>query len=99
GSWPGCVMQMQIKTFDQTPTSQNPPGGCTASSCYKYPAALNVAPPGPTPTTVTVPLSSFSSWSATNAAAGVGLQWQWTYSDAGAGCPIDAAITDIKFLP
>jgi glucuronoarabinoxylan endo-1,4-beta-xylanase len=113
GSWPGCDLQMQIKTFDETPTSQNPPGGCTATSCYNYPVVLQVASPSPTPTTVTVPLSSFSNWSPTLAAEVVGVQWQWTYTppdasadaasdeamDAGAGCPIDATVTNIKFLP
>ena len=107
GSWPGCDLQMQIKTFDETPTSQNPPGGCAAASCYNYPVVVQVASPSPTPVTVTVPLSSFSNWSPTIAAEVVGLQWQWTYSganitdgvDASAGCPVDATVTNIKFLP
>ena len=110
GSWTGCDLQMQIKTFDETPTGQSPPGGCTASSCYNYPVALKAATsPVTTPTTVTIPLANFSNWSATNAAQVVGLQWQWTYSgpapvdggaDAGAAaCPIDATVTNIKFLP
>jgi glucuronoarabinoxylan endo-1,4-beta-xylanase len=114
GSWPGCDLQMQIKTFDQTPTSQNPMGGCDASSCYNYPAALQVAQPSSAPMTITTPLSSFSNWTSVTAAELVGLQWQWTYSgsstpaDGGAdggvdaspaACPIDATITNIKFLP
>jgi hypothetical protein len=110
---------MQIKTFDETPTSQNPPGGCTATSCYNYPVVLQVASPSATPTTVTVPLASFSNWSPTLAAQVVGVQWQWTSTppdastdpdaatdastdqamDAGAGCPIDATVTNIAFLP
>jgi len=109
GSWPGCDLQMQIKTFDETPTSQNPMGGCTATSCYNYPAALQVAPPSSTPMTITTSLSSFSNWTSATAAEVVGLQWQWTYSganipadggvDASAGCPINASITNVKFLP
>ena len=108
GSWPGCDLQMQIKTFDQTPTSQNPMGGCDAGSCYNYPALLTVAPPSSVPMTVTVPLGSFSNWSETSAAEVVGLQWQWTSRssspadggvDASPSCPIDATITNIKFLP
>ena len=116
GSWPGCDLQMQIKTFDQTPTSQNPMGGCDAGSCYNYPAALQVATPSSAPVPITIPLSSFSNWTAVTAAEVVGLQWQWTYSganipadggtDASTGgvdaspiCPINASITDIKFLP
>ena len=114
GSWPGCDLQMQIKTFDQTPTSQNPMGGCDASSCYNYPAALQVAAPSSTPMTITTPLSSFSNWTSVSAAEVVGLQWQWTYSGSPppptaartphrrrgrSPCPIDASITNIKFLP
>ena len=112
GSWPGCDLQLQIKTFDQTPTGQTPMGGCDAGSsgCYNYPVALTVAFPSATPQTVKVPLSNFSNWSATTAAQVVGLQWQWTYSgsnipadaavsDAGAVCPVDATVTNIKFLP
>jgi hypothetical protein len=124
GSWPGCDLQMQIKTFDQTPLGQNPMGGCDAGSCYNYPVVMKVAPPSSAPMTVTVPLSSFSSWSAANAAQVVGLQWQWTYSganlpdsgtdaavDGGANtpadgavtvvptCPVDATVTNVKFLP
>jgi hypothetical protein len=111
GSWPGCDLQLQIKTFDQTPTSNNPPGGCNSSttSCYNYPAALTVAFPSATPQTVTVKLSDVNNWTATTAAEVIGLQWQWTYSgsnipadagfDASAGCPIDATVTNVKFLP
>src|SRR5207237_1554314 len=62
GSWPGCDLQMQIKTFDQTPTGQSPMGGCDASSCYNYPVVLQVAAPSSTPVTITTPLSSFSNW-------------------------------------
>jgi O-glycosyl hydrolase len=98
GSWPGCDMQMQIKTFDQTPTGQTPMGGCSAATCYDYPVVLKVAPPSSAPMTVTVPLSSFSKWSATNAAQVVGLQWQWTFPippvpDGGA----DAAVGDGRY--
>jgi glucuronoarabinoxylan endo-1,4-beta-xylanase len=109
GAWPGCDLQMQIKTFDQTPTSQNPAGGCTASSCYNYPAALTIAFPSSAPQTITEDLTNFSNWSSTQATQVVGLQWQWTWSgsnipdggtaDASAGCPIDATVTNIKFLP
>jgi glucuronoarabinoxylan endo-1,4-beta-xylanase len=110
GSSPGCDMELQIKTFDQQPSTQTPPGGCDPTNpngCYNFPVVKKVAVPSATPTTVTTPLTSFSSWSATNAAQVVGLQWQFTgtniSSDAGAdavvGCPIDVAVTGIKFLP
>ena len=105
GSWPGCDVELQIKTFDQQPTNQSPAGGCDPSgSCYNFPVVKQVAvSPIDGSTTVTVPLSDFTGWSATNAAEVVGLQWQWTGTnvdpDASAGCPIDVAITDVKFLP
>ena len=45
-----------------------------------------------------------TNWSETNANQLIGLQWQWTTNgtldpDAGVGCPIDAKISDIRFLP
>jgi len=97
GSWAGCDLQMQIKTFDQTPTGQTPMGGCTASACYNYPALLMAAPQSTAPMTVTVPLGSFSNWSDANAAQVVGLQWQWTghlnVPDGGLDAgPTDAAV-------
>jgi len=106
GSSPGCDMELQIKTFDQQPVSQNPAGGClqdAAEGCYNFPVTKQVAVPSADPTTVVVPLDGFSNWSAANAAQVVGMQWQWTGTsldpDAGVGCPIDVTITDIKFLP
>jgi glucuronoarabinoxylan endo-1,4-beta-xylanase len=103
GSAPGCDLELQIKTFDQQPTSQVPAGGCDldAGSCYNFPDATQVAVPTATAQTVMVPLSSFSNWSAANAGQVVGLQWQFTGTsvDAGSTCPIDVAITGIQFLP
>ncbi len=110
GSWPGCELQLQVKTFDQTPTSQTPAGGCAGSSCYNYPAASMFASASSlSPTTVTLPFIRFASWSSADAAQVVGLQWQWTYTGPGTpdggtdaslpACPIDATITDITFLP
>jgi glucuronoarabinoxylan endo-1,4-beta-xylanase len=106
GSWPGCDMELQIKTFDQQPITQNPAGGCyqdASAGCYNFPVMKQVAAPSAEPTTVTVPLSDITNWSAQNAGQVVGLQWQWTVNskldpDAGAGCPITATITDVKFL-
>ena len=112
GSSPGCDLELQIKTFEQTPTSQNPPGGCDqdAGTCYNYPVVKQVTVPTTDKMTVEVPLSNFSSWTSNTAGQVVGLQWQWTGtsvaapadagdSDAAAGCPIDISITGIKFLP
>ena len=106
GSSPGCDMELQIKTFDQQPVSQNPAGGClqdAAEGCYNFPVVKQVAVPSSDVQTVTTPLSNISNWSEANAGQVVGMQWQWTGTgvdpDAGVGCPIDVTISDIKFLP
>jgi len=106
GSSPGCDLELQIKTFDQQPVSQNPAGGClqdASAGCYNFPVIKQVAVPTADVQTVTAALSNASNWSATNAAQVVGLQWQWTGTgvdpDAGVGCPIDVTISNIKFLP
>ena len=84
GSSPGCDLELQLKTFDQTPTSQNPPGGCDqdAGTCYNYPVKKQVAVPSSDSMTVTAKLSDFSGWSSDSSSgtAGqvVGLQWQFT---------------------
>ncbi len=110
GSWAGCDLEMQIKTFDQQPISQNPAGGCfqdASAGCYNFPAAKQVALSSGEPVTVVVPLDTFSNWSTENAGQVVGLQWQFTTPapepDAGTAtsdteCPVDLTIGDIKFV-
>jgi len=80
GSSPGCDLELQIKTFEQTPTSQNPPGGCDqdAGTCYNYPVVKKVAVPSSQSMTVTTPFTSISPWSSDIAGQVVGLQWQFT---------------------
>jgi hypothetical protein len=106
---PGCDLELQIQTFDQRPTSQTPPGGCTGS-CYNFPVVkkvVDVSSAIATPMTVTKVLASdVSDWSAANAKQVVGIQWQFTGTniapdpDGGvAACPVDVTITNIKFLP
>ena len=99
-------MELQIKTFDQQPIDQSPAGGCyqdASAGCYNFPVVKQVATPTEEAQTVVTSLSDASNWSTENAGQVVGLQWQFTGtnvdSDAGAGCPIDVTITDIKFLP
>jgi len=107
GSSPGCDMELQFKTYDQQPNNATPAGGCDPNGtggCYNFPVVKQVAVPSDTPTTVVTPLDTVTNWSAKNAAQVVGLQWQWTgtnipANDAGAGCPIDVTITNVKFLP
>ena len=104
GSSPGCDLELQMKTFDQQPKQQTPPGGCdqNVDSCYNFPVKQQVAVPTAQPTVITTPLADFTKWSAITAAQVVGLQWQFTGTgvgpDAGAACPIDVSITGIKFL-
>ena len=107
GSSPGCRMDLQIKTYDQQPNNQNPPGSCDpngSAGCYNFPAATNAADlntPIAAFTTVTIPLANVNNWSAANAAQVIGLQWQWGGTnvdlDAGAGCAIDVYVTNVKF--
>ena len=54
GDITGCNFKSQMQTFEQRPTSQNPPGACdsTAGSCYGFPAAAVTL--GTTPTTFTL---------------------------------------------
>jgi hypothetical protein len=107
GSIGNCNLELQIKTYDQTPTTGDPPGSCDSSttSCYSYPAFKQIAVPSTTAKDVATKLSDFSNWSPANAKQVVGLQWQVTSNssastgDAGAGCPIDVTVTNIKFLP
>jgi hypothetical protein len=54
---------------------------------------------------VVVPLTDppVTSWSAGNAAQVIGMQWQFTGEkvdpDAGSGCPIEIAVSNIRFVP
>ena len=105
GSWPGCDLELQIKTWDQSLSTATPPGGgdLSITSCYGFPVAKKVATASSSATDILLPLGNFSNWSAGNAGQVVGMQWQWTGAnvdpDAAAGCPIDATFTSIKFLP
>ncbi len=103
GSFPGCNVELQVKTYDQTPTSGSPAGGCPEdSTCYTYPTVTSVADPSEDFQTVDVPFSYFSRWDDTTPGQVIGLQWQWTANaeiDTTTGCPIDAKISNIKFLP
>jgi glucuronoarabinoxylan endo-1,4-beta-xylanase len=106
GASPGCDLELQIKTFDQQPVSQNPAGGClqdAGEGCYNFPVIKRVAVPAKDVQTVTTALSNATTWSDANAAQVVGMQWQFTGTnvdpDASNGCSIDVTISDIKFLP
>jgi O-glycosyl hydrolase len=105
GSSPSCDLEVQIKTFDQQPVSQNPAGGClqdASAGCYNFPVFKQAAVPTADTTVITLPLDNFSSWSTENAGQVVGIQWQWTGTgvdpDAGVGCPIDVYVSDIRFV-
>ncbi|HEY4184833.1 MAG TPA: hypothetical protein VGP07_07165 [Polyangia bacterium] len=95
GSSPGCDLELQLKTFDQQPTSQTPAGGCDmdAGSCYNFPVLKQIAVPSSTATTVTANLSDFTNWSSTTAGQVVGMQWQFTGTNIPTSDP-DAATSD-----
>ena len=82
GSAPaGCGFGLEIQTYDQLPTTNNPPGGCVPGpACERFPGRFNVATPSTTPTVVTTHFGSFvfgNFWSAANAAQVVGIQFQF----------------------
>ena len=56
----GCTFHAYLQTFEQRPASQAPPGGCTAATCYAFPASPDLAPLSMTPTTITVPFTMTS---------------------------------------
>jgi hypothetical protein len=106
GSIGVCDLELQIKTFDQQPTTDTPAGGCdkSAGSCYGFPVYKKVVVPSSSNTDVTKALADFTGWSDGNAKQVVGMQWQVTGSsaldgDAGQSCAIDFEVTNIKFLP
>ncbi|MES1165226.1 MAG: hypothetical protein ABUR63_05685, partial [Verrucomicrobiota bacterium] len=106
GSSPGCDLELQIKTYAQQPNNATPAGGCdpnAADGCYHFPVIRQVAVPSATSMTIVTPLARANGWPGMNATQVVGLQWQWTGTnvsgDAGATCPIDVTVTNIKFLP
>jgi len=114
GSAPGCGFGLEIQTYDQLPTTSNPPGGCLpGAACGRFPGRFNVATPSTTPTVVTTHFGSLmfnNPWSAADAAQVVGIQFQFENSplppplpgtDAGtpSSCPVDVTIDDVKFVP
>ena len=103
GSIGECDLELQIKTFDESPKTGDPPGSCD-SDCYGFPALKQIVVPTSTASDVSKSLASFSNWSDANAKQVYGLQWQITGSsamdgDAGATCDVDIQITNIRFLP
>jgi hypothetical protein len=110
GSLDGCVWQVQLQTQDQRPTTQTSPTGgtcdATATTCYRFPAAINLAVPTATPMTVTLPFADFTlNAEATMAKQVVGIQWQANSAapldpDGGTqlGCNVEIRIDDIKFV-
>jgi hypothetical protein len=105
GSAPGCDIELQLQTFDQRPTTQDPPGGCDpAGSCYGFPSKGKIAIPSLTPVTVTTLLSDLSKWTPAAAAQIVAIQFQFTVPQVADGgtaisCAVDVTIDDVKFLP
>ena len=102
GSITGCSYQLQLQTFEQRPTSQNPPGGCDilTTSCYGFPAAANLPAPSTDitmPTLVSIPFGSFGASVMPAPAQIVGLQWQVNSSTG--SCTVELRLDDIAFIP
>jgi hypothetical protein len=109
GDITGCDWSVQVKTFEQFPTTQNPAGGCNmdTTSCYNFPALKNAVVPTATPQTVTIPISNLMPAAANPATQQqiVGFQWQVESGapvdpDGGvqAPCMVGLRIDDIKFV-
>jgi hypothetical protein len=99
GTAANCNIELQLQTFDQRPTDQDPPGGCTGT-CYTFPRFSQVGSPTAAPgTTVTKLLTDFTNWSATTSPTQlVGIQWQFTSNGSGT-CTPNVTFTNIKFVP
>jgi len=96
GDLNGCSLQAQIQTFDQRPTSADPPGGCEPSaSCFNFPAAAVTNTVGSAATPVSVPMASFSGWNDISPREVIGLQWQ--VNSSGGGCTPTLVIDDVRF--
>jgi len=107
GDLTGCTFQAYLQTFEQRPTSQAPAGGCSAATCYSFPASPDLAPLSSTPKTFTVPFTMLtSSATHTNPVPGqiVGLQWQVNsgpaLEDGGVqqSCMVEIRIDDVDFV-
>ena len=103
GSLSGCAYQIQLQTFEQRPTSQNPPGGCdiNTTSCYSFPYVRNNLPAASTdptmPTLVSLPFSMFSASTMPAPAQIVGLQWQ--VNSTSGQCTVELRLDDVGFIP
>ena len=102
GSLTGCSYEFQLQTFEQRPTSQNPPGACDqlTTSCYSFPAARNLPAPSTdpaNPTLVQIPFSSFTNVMMPAPPQLVGLQWQ--ISSSSGACTVELRIDDVDFYP
>jgi hypothetical protein len=105
GDQTGCTFKVLLQTFEQRPTTQNPPGGCAfGASCYYFPASPNITLAS-TPTIVTVALAAFTGVPHTMPIEGqlVGLQWQLDSApvvDGGAQatCTLEVRLDDIDFI-
>jgi len=102
GSQANCPLQLQLPTFEQRPTTQNPPGGCdsAAGSCFNYPTATalpSLSSDPANPTQVVLPFTSFSRVTTGTLAQIVGIQWQ--VNATGGACTVEFVFDNIDFIP
>jgi len=103
GSLTGCILQVQVQTQDERPSTATMPSGGTCNSstttCYQYPAFQITPAPPATPMQYSVPFTMFAG--GTNAAVRtqvVGLQWQANSMSGTGTCTFELRIDDIKFM-
>jgi hypothetical protein len=103
GSTGGCVLEYQVQTFSQRPTTEVPPGGCTGT-CRVYPRKAGIATPtsATVKTMVIVRFSELLGWTAANHDEVVGMVWQVTSPPTDGGvqlpCAVDMRVDDVRFV-
>ena len=101
GSLTGCTYQLQLQTFEQRPTSQNPPGGCDiltpAATAFRRRRTCRAEPGHHDADPGEIPFGSFGASVMPAPAQIVGLQWQ-VNSSSGA-CTVELRLDDIAFIP
>lgn len=90
-----CLVELQIQTYERKPSTDAPPGGCTAS-CGNYSSSASLTL---TSSPVTVALSTLATWTPASASQIVGVQWQLTNPPGKSSCTADLRFDDIQLVP
>jgi hypothetical protein len=105
GNLTNCNWQVQLQTQDQRPSTATMPSGGTcnpdAGTCYRFPAATNLAGPTGAGMTYTVPFTMFNNPAGSTIATPTqvtGIQWQVNSSNGTGTCTVELRIDNVKFL-